>query len=323
MNEYDDNYPSDSSSCDHANKNISLNNTSHSNNTLKYTQNQQQTRHARRLYFGGIPPQYADEELFKMFLNDVISRCLEEENDSSYVVSLYINVPKCFAFVEFKSIELTTACLELDGLIYRNNVLRVQRANEYKPELVQLIPRTPLKLNLTHLPKINSSSKISTENFSVSEDKNLGSYIQTTSIDKITNGSIVLLGFPYDEGTKRSDITTGCSAASKVARRYIKKIKAIKNIEFNIDLSLLSIQDVGDIPPYLSYEESHQLLSVAITFILQKGGIPFILGGSESQIYNTSAGLMNVAGGNIGLININSSIRTETNVILKKFYLVF
>jgi hypothetical protein len=32
----------------------------------------------------GIPPNYADEELLKMFLNNVISKGLNEENDFSY-----------------------------------------------------------------------------------------------------------------------------------------------------------------------------------------------------------------------------------------------
>lgn len=32
----------------------------------------------------GIPPNYADEDLLKMFLNNVIAKGLNEENDYSY-----------------------------------------------------------------------------------------------------------------------------------------------------------------------------------------------------------------------------------------------
>ena len=107
---------------------------------------QQSTRHARRLYFGGISPQHTSEESFKVFLNEIIAQGLDEENHNNYIISLYINTKKCFAFVEFVSIELTTACLELDGLIFRNNILRVHRANEYKPDLVPSSPRSSLKV---------------------------------------------------------------------------------------------------------------------------------------------------------------------------------
>ena len=57
---------------------------------------------------------------------------------------------KFFAFVELKTIELTTACLDLDGIVYHGAVLKVHRANEYKPELVQYAEsRELLKLNLS------------------------------------------------------------------------------------------------------------------------------------------------------------------------------
>ena len=59
----------------------------------------QQTRHARRIYVGGIPLGFADEDSLKSFLNAVISKGLNEENDNSYVLSVYINQKKCFTFV--------------------------------------------------------------------------------------------------------------------------------------------------------------------------------------------------------------------------------
>lgn len=36
----------------------------------------------------------------------------------SYVLSMYINEKKGFAFVELPTMELTTACLSLDGILY-------------------------------------------------------------------------------------------------------------------------------------------------------------------------------------------------------------
>ena len=105
------------------------------------------TRHARRIYVGGIPPNYSDEEELRNFFNKVISKGLEVENDNSYVISVYMNQKKCYAFVEFNSIELTTACLEMDGIIFKKVTLKIYRANEYRPDLVP--PTKFVKLDLT------------------------------------------------------------------------------------------------------------------------------------------------------------------------------
>ena len=98
-----------------------LTSSSHSNDSGGRSATQQFTRHARRLYFGGIPSKHADEEMFKTFLNSVISAGLNEDNDHSYIITVYVNPKKFFAFVELKSIELTTACLDLDGIVYYGN----------------------------------------------------------------------------------------------------------------------------------------------------------------------------------------------------------
>lgn len=105
------------------------------------------TRHARRIYVGGIPPNYSDEEELRNFFNKAISKGLDVENDNSYVISVYMNQKKCYAFVEFNSIELTTACLEMDGIIFKKVTLKIYRANEYRPELVP--PTKFIKLDLS------------------------------------------------------------------------------------------------------------------------------------------------------------------------------
>ena len=136
------------------------------------------SRHARRLYVGGIPQNQTSEELLQHFLNDVCSKCMEEENDGSYVISVYMNHKKCFAFVELKSIELTSVCLELDGIVYCNNILKIQRANEYKPELMVNVPRVPIHFILKNAPFPNKASmntlhmdkKPSTHGMSMHED---------------------------------------------------------------------------------------------------------------------------------------------------------
>ena len=56
-------------------------------------------------------------------------------------MQIYINHDKAFAFVELKSIELTSACCQLDGILFKNAPVKIRRPNDFKPELIgQHIP---------------------------------------------------------------------------------------------------------------------------------------------------------------------------------------
>ena len=97
-----------------------------------------QTRHARRLYAGGIPPKATEVEVMAFF-NDIVTRALGANAPSSApVIKIYLNQEKCYAFIEFSTIELATACMQLDGIKYEHHtgttLLRVRRPNDYKPE---------------------------------------------------------------------------------------------------------------------------------------------------------------------------------------------
>ncbi|KAG6975581.1 hypothetical protein JG688_00002231 [Phytophthora aleatoria] len=94
----------------------------------------QQTRHARRLYVGGIGE--ISEPEITAFFNDVIDRALGEKQEGGSVVSVYINRERHFAFVELRSIELTTACMNLDGVSYNGQPLKIRRPNDYNPATV-------------------------------------------------------------------------------------------------------------------------------------------------------------------------------------------
>lgn len=190
------------------------------------------TRHARRIYVGGIPPNYSDEEELRNFFNKAISKGLDVENDNSYVISVYMNQKKCYAFVEFNSIELTTACLEMDGIIFKKVTLKIYRANEYRPELVP--PTKFIKLDLSswsfglatgagagsnnapsHQPSsymgrpdrgsnggfIAPHSSWRLENEAPSNNgapECLSSLIHLANIGTIEPGSLVIVGYPYE-----------------------------------------------------------------------------------------------------------------------------
>jgi splicing factor U2AF 65 kDa subunit len=120
--------------------------------------NMQQTRHARRLYVGGIPNTSGEQDIAQYF-RDILKRSLSpsESDGRDPVVSVYLNREKCFAFVELTSIELTSACCQLDGLQFKGNSLRIRRPNDFIPEqMPRDLKPTPV-LNLGALGVISTT----------------------------------------------------------------------------------------------------------------------------------------------------------------------
>ena len=55
----------------------------------------------------------------------------------STILSVYVNNDKVYAFVEFTTIELTSAMCNLDGIKFKGeNPLKIRRPNDFKPELL-------------------------------------------------------------------------------------------------------------------------------------------------------------------------------------------
>lgn len=296
-------------------RNSNLDSSTHSKGSLASVSHY--TRHARRIYVGGIPPAYADEEMLTSFLNSVFSKGLGLENDNSYVLSMYINQKKCFAFVELNSIELTKASLELDGIVYRNSVLKILRANEYKPELVPPSNNPSLKLNLpaTYFTSSMVLQHQLAQAGEFSPDINWmmnDSPLKICAINEVENGAIAIIGFPYDEGSRRAGHRLGCANAPKCVRQYIRKngFGSLVNPEYGIDCEAAKVLicDVGDVPLGLPIDTAQQRLTAMIAELLQQGAIPFIIGGSSDQCYHNIIGLMAVSGGQIGVLNINSTL---------------
>ena len=94
----------------------------------------QQTRHARRLYLGNLP-NVQEEEVHDFFRN-AIQQAMPSKLEEDPILSVYINHERRFCFLEFKSVEMTTACLQLDGIdINGKGKVHVKRPNDYNPML--------------------------------------------------------------------------------------------------------------------------------------------------------------------------------------------
>lgn len=82
------------------------------------------------------------------FFTHLITKVVKAELTGPPVLSVYVNRERRFSFVEFASIELASAGLNLDGVMFKGNPLRVRRPNDYRPELVPPSMAPPLEVDL-------------------------------------------------------------------------------------------------------------------------------------------------------------------------------
>ncbi|XP_073305289.1 splicing factor U2af large subunit B-like isoform X2 [Primulina huaijiensis] len=121
---------------------------------------QQATRHARRVYVGGLPP-YANEQTVGTFFNHVMSAIGgNAAGPGDAVVNVYINYEKKFAFVEMRSVEEASNAMALDGIIFEGAPLKVRRSSDYNPSMAATLgPSQPNpNLNLAAVGLIPGSA---------------------------------------------------------------------------------------------------------------------------------------------------------------------
>ncbi|KAI4325490.1 hypothetical protein MLD38_030882 [Melastoma candidum] len=96
---------------------------------------QQATRHARRVYVGGLPPS-ANEQSVATFFSQVMAAIGgNTAGPGDAVVNVYINHEKKFAFVEMRSVEEASNAMALDGIIFEGAPVKVRRPSDYNPSL--------------------------------------------------------------------------------------------------------------------------------------------------------------------------------------------
>ena len=104
----------------------------------------QATRHARRIYVGGVPIATNEAAVATFFNNALIAINGASEGEGAPVVNVYINQEKKFSFVEFRSVEEASNALALDGVIIDGAQVRIRRPNDYNSQLaVGLGPSMP------------------------------------------------------------------------------------------------------------------------------------------------------------------------------------
>ena len=91
--------------------------------------NQQQTRHARRVYVGGITEAHGTEQDISSFFETTLRSCLSDKDKppegTPLIGRVYLHAERGFAFLEFPSVQMTSACMQLDRLVWKGTPLKV------------------------------------------------------------------------------------------------------------------------------------------------------------------------------------------------------
>jgi len=105
---------------------------------------QQATRHARRVYVGGLPPTANEQSIATFFSHALAAVGGNTAGPGNAVVNVYVNREKNFSFVEFRTVEECSNAMGLDGIMFEGVSVRVRRPNDYNPAAaVGLGPSTP------------------------------------------------------------------------------------------------------------------------------------------------------------------------------------
>ncbi|XP_054801658.1 splicing factor U2af large subunit B-like isoform X2 [Prosopis cineraria] len=112
---------------------------------------QQATRHARRVYVGGLPPLTNEQAVAAFFSQVMVAIGGNSAGAGDSVVNVYINHEKKFAFVEMRTVEEASNAMALDGIIFEGVAVRVRRPTDYNPAVAAALgPSQPSpNLNLS------------------------------------------------------------------------------------------------------------------------------------------------------------------------------
>jgi formiminoglutamase len=119
-------------------------------------------------------------------------------------------------------------------------------------------------------------------------------------------GRAVLIGFPQDEGVRRNGGRIGAAEAPDEIRHWLYRLTPWDCSE-NISLADPPPLDLGNVRVSADLEESQTMLAEIVAAVLERGGIPIVLGGGHETAYGHYLGY--AAGQRkVGIINIDAHL---------------
>ncbi|CAL5088845.1 unnamed protein product [Urochloa decumbens] len=105
---------------------------------------QQVTRHARRVYVGGLPPSANEQSVAAFFNQSMAAVGGNTAGPGDAVLDVYMNHERRFAFVEMRLVEEASNAMALDGILFKGAPLIIRRPADYNPSVaVALGPSMP------------------------------------------------------------------------------------------------------------------------------------------------------------------------------------
>ena len=86
---------------------------------------------SRRLYVGNIPFGVSENSMMDFF-NGQMELAGLSQAEGPPVIAVQINLDKNFAFLEFRSIDETTAAMAFDGIVFQGQSLKIRRPRDYQ-----------------------------------------------------------------------------------------------------------------------------------------------------------------------------------------------
>uniref|UniRef100_A0A0K0E5Q9 Splicing factor U2AF subunit n=1 Tax=Strongyloides stercoralis TaxID=6248 RepID=A0A0K0E5Q9_STRER len=126
------------------------------------------TCQSRRLYVGNIPFG-CNEQTMLDFFNQQMTLCRLSQAPGNPVLACQINLDKNFAFIEFRSIDETTAGMAFDGINFMGQQLKIRRPRDYQPigndmltsyGISNVVQDSPHKLFIGGLPTILEAEQV-------------------------------------------------------------------------------------------------------------------------------------------------------------------
>lgn len=109
---------------------------------------QQATRHARRVYVGGLSAAANEQSVASFFSQVMAAIGGNTAGPGDAVVNVYINYEKKFAFVEMRSVEEASNAMALDGIMFEGAPVKVRRPSDYNPSLAAALGSSQPNPNL-------------------------------------------------------------------------------------------------------------------------------------------------------------------------------
>jgi len=110
----------------------------------------------RRIYVGNVPVDVKEKELRDFFNAVMIAAQGPERKEGASVLGVFLNLPKRFAFVEFRTAIEATQAMDLDGIQFRGLSLKMGRPANYNASSASMASRKAPKLDLGKIGIVSS-----------------------------------------------------------------------------------------------------------------------------------------------------------------------